>query len=96
MHRQELKELDALHSHLARFEGFRSVARGFEARCEAGHVGPDGWVDLTDTYKETVGRRYVQSYGLPHVESEKRWQGAPPHTATLQGGHSDSQAKPFF
>ena len=88
-HRQELKELDALHSHLARFEGFHSVARGFEARCEAGHAGPDGWVDLTDTYKETVGRRYVQSHGLLRVESEKRWQGAPPRTATLQGGHSD-------
>ena len=89
MHRQELKELDALHSHLARFEGVHSVARGFEARCEAGHAGPDGWVDLTDTYKETVGRRYVQSHGLLRVESEKRWQGAPPRTATLQGGHSD-------
>ena len=89
VHRQELKELDALHSHLARFEGFHSVARGFEMRCEAGHAGPDGWVNLADTYKETVGRRYVESHGLPRVESEKRWQGAPPRTATLQGGHSD-------
>ena len=87
--RQELKELDALHSHLARFEGFHSVARGFETRCETGHTGHDGWVNLTDTYKETVGRRYVDSRGLPRVESEKRWQGASPRTATLQGGHSD-------
>jgi 8-oxo-dGTP pyrophosphatase MutT (NUDIX family) len=91
MHRQELKELDALHSHIARFEGFHSVARGFEMRCETGHTGPDGWVNLTDTYKETVGRRYVESHCLSRVESEKRWQGAPPRTATLQGGHSDTR-----
>jgi 8-oxo-dGTP pyrophosphatase MutT (NUDIX family) len=91
-HRQELKELDALHTHLTRFEGFHSVARGFEARCEGRTASADGWVDLTDTYKATVGRRYVESNGLPRVESEKRWQGAPPHTATLQGGHSDMRA----
>ena len=89
VHRQELQELDALHSDLARFEGFHSVARGFEMRCQAGHAGPNGCVNLTDTYKETVGRRYVESHGLPRVESEKRWLGAPPRTATLQGGHSD-------
>ena len=49
------------------------MARGFEARCEAGHVGPDGWVDLTDTYKEAVGRRYVQSYGLPAHSYAAGW-----------------------
>jgi len=93
--KQELTELDALHSDIVRFEGFHSVARGFDARCEAAGgngVGPDGGVELTDSYRQTVGRRYVDSYGLPRVESEKRWQGAPPRTATLQGGHSDLRA----
>lgn len=93
--KQELKELDALHSHLARFEGFHSVARSFVLRCEGRSVGPDGWVELSDTYKQTVpsvGRRYVDSSGLPRVDSEKRWQGAPPRTATPQGGHSDLRA----
>ena len=87
--REELKQLDALHADFARFEGFHSVARGFDVRCEGGSVRPDGWVELIDSYKQTVGRRYVDSYGLPRVESEKRWQGAPPRTATLQGGHGD-------
>ena len=58
-------------------------------RDRGGSVRPDGWVELSDAYKQTVGRRYVDSDGLPRVESEKRWQGAPPRTATLQGGHSD-------
>lgn len=68
------------------------MASGFDARCEAGgSTGADGWDELTDSYKQTQ-RRYVESHGMPRVESKKRWQGAPPRTATLEGGHSDLRA----
>ena len=83
--RHELEHLDALHADLARFEGFHSVARGMKKRCAFGTPTADGWVELIDTYRQTVGRRYVDASWLPRVE--KRWR-----TATLQGGHSDLRA----
>ena len=62
LHRRELKELDALYSHLARFEGFHSVARGFEMRCEAARASPDCWVELADTYKQTIAQQTYTKY----------------------------------